>query len=133
MAERLTGIFKIEGWDESAFSEEEDGRKLTQASVKQSFSGDIEGEGSVEWLMCYRPDETAEFVGLQRIEGRLGDRSGSFVLLQSAGTFDGTEARGRLAVVPGSGTGDLRGLRGEGEFSAPRGGEASITLDYELE
>jgi Protein of unknown function (DUF3224) len=132
MAERLTGIFKIEGWDESAFSEEEDGRKLTQASVKQSFSGDIEGEGSVEWLMCYRPDETAEFVGLQRIDGRLGGRTGSFVLLQTDGSFDGTEAKGQLSVVPGSGTGELSGLRGQGQFSAPRASEASMTLDCEF-
>jgi hypothetical protein len=133
MAERLTGIFKIEGWDESAFSEEEDGRKLTQASVKQSFSGDIEGEGSVEWLMCYRPDETAEFVGLQRIDGRLGGRTGSFVLLQTDGSFDGTEAKGQLSVVPGSGTGELSGLRGQGQFSAPRASEASMTLDCDFE
>ena len=133
MAERLTGIFKIEGWDESAYSEQEDGRKLTQASVKQSFSGDIEGEGSVEWLMCYRPDETAEFVGLQRIDGRLGGRSGSFVLLQTDGSFDGTEAKGQLSVVPGSGTGELSGLRGQGQFSAPRASEASMTLDCDFE
>ena len=133
MAERLTGIFKIEGWDESAYSEEDDGRKLTQASVKQSFSGDIEGEGSVEWLMCYRPDQTAEFVGLQRIDGRLGGRSGSFVLLQTDGSFDGTEAKGQLSVVPGSGTGELSGLRGQGQFSAPRASEASMTLDCDFE
>jgi hypothetical protein len=133
MAAHATGTFKIEGWDEATRSEQEEGGKLTQASVRQSFSGDIEGEGSVEWLMCYRPDETAEFVGLQRIEGRLGDRSGSFVLLQTDGSFDGTEARGRLAVVPGSGTGDLRGLRGQGEFSAPHGSQASMTLDYDFE
>lgn len=133
MAERLTGIFKIEGWDESAYSEQEDGRKLTQASVKQSFSGDIEGEGSVEWLMCYRPDQTAEFVGLQRIDGRLGGRSGSFVLLQTDGSFDGTEAKGQLSVVPGSGTGELSGLRGQGQFSAPRTSEASMTLDCDFE
>jgi Protein of unknown function (DUF3224) len=133
MAERLTGIFKIDGWDESAYSEEQDGRKLTQASVKQSFSGDIEGEGSVEWLMCYRPDQTAEFVGLQRIDGRLGGRSGSFVLLQTDGSFDGTEAKGQLSVVPGSGTGELSGLRGQGQFSAPRASEASMTLDCDFE
>jgi Protein of unknown function (DUF3224) len=133
MAERLTGIFKIDGWDESAYSEEQDGRKLTQASVKQSFSGDIEGEGSVEWLMCYRPDQTAEFVGLQRIDGLLGGRSGSFVLLQTDGSFDGTEAKGQLSVVPGSGTGELSGLRGQGRFSAPRASEASMTLDCDFE
>jgi hypothetical protein len=35
--------------------------------------------------------------------------------------------------VPGSGTGDLRGLRGEGEFSAPQGSEAAVTLNYDFE
>ena len=102
------------------------------ASVTQKFSGDIEGDGSVEWLMCYRPDQTADFVGLQQVSGRLGDRSGSFVL-QTIGSFDGTEAKGEWSVVRGSGTGDLRGLRGTGEFSAPHGPEASLTLDYEFD
>jgi hypothetical protein len=130
MTTRATGTFKIEGWDEQTYSESNDGAKLTRASVKQAFSGDIEGEGDVEWLMCYRPDQTADFVGLQRIVGALAGRSGSFVALQSGGTFDGKEARGELSVVPGSGTGELRGLRGTGEFSAPMGSTASITLDY---
>ena len=133
MTERVTSTFKIEGWDESPYSENEDGGKLSRASVRQSISGDIEGEGSVEWLMCYRPDKTAEFVGLQRIDGRLAGRSGSFALLQTDGSFDGTVARGRLSVVPGSGTGELRGLRGQGEFSAPHGSEASVTLDLDFE
>jgi hypothetical protein len=132
MSTRATATFKIEGWDEKPYAEIEGGRKLTQASVKQAFAGDVEGEGDVEWLMCYRPDETADFVGLLRIVGQIGDRSGSFVLTQVEGTFDGKEARGQLSVVPGSGTGDLTGLRGTGEFSAPHGGEATITLDYEV-
>ena len=66
MSRRATGTFKIEAWDEHAYSESNDGAKLTRAAVKQAFSGDIEGEGAVEWLMCYRPDQTADFVGLQR-------------------------------------------------------------------
>jgi hypothetical protein len=133
MTRRATGTFKIEGWDEKTYDETEDGGKLTRASVKQVFSGDIEGDGAVEWLMCYRPDQTAEFVGLQRIIGQIGDRAGSFVLLQTAGTFDGEQATGELSVVPGSGTGDLRGLHGKGQFSAPLGSTASITLDYDYE
>jgi hypothetical protein len=133
MTTRATGKFKVAGWDERTYAEIGSGRKLTQASVKQAFSGDIAGDGSVEWLMCYRPDETAEFVGLQRIDGRIGERSGSFVLLQTAGVFDGKEARGELSVVPGSGTGELRGLRGEGEFSAPLHSDADFRLDYDFD
>ena len=81
--------------------------------------------------MCYRPDDTADFVGLQRVDGRLGERSGSFVM-RTAGTFDGKEARGELTVVPGSGTGELGDLNGSGEFRAPLGSAASVTLDYEV-
>jgi hypothetical protein len=133
MATRATSTFRIEDWDEKPYIDGEAGRKLTQASVKQSFSGEIEGEGSVEWLLCYRPDATADFVGLLRIVGRIGDRAGSFVLAQTDGTFDGKVASGELSVVRGSGTGDLQGLRGTGAFSAPHGGESSMTLDYDFE
>ena len=132
MTAHATGTCKIESWDEETYLEIGDGRKLTQASVTQAFSGDIEGDGAVEWLMCYRPDETADFVGLQRVSGQVGDRSGTFVL-QMAGTFDGKEAKAEWSVVPGSGTADLDGLSGKGEFSAPLGGEPSITLDYDVE
>jgi hypothetical protein len=132
MTAHATGTFKIESWDENTYAEMGDGRKLTQASVTQAFSGDIDGDGAVEWLMCYRPDETADFVGLQRVSGKVGDRSGAFVL-QMAGTFDGKVAKADWSVVPGSGTADLDGLRGKGEFSAPLGGEPSITLDYDVE
>ncbi|MHB8531371.1 MAG: DUF3224 domain-containing protein [Solirubrobacteraceae bacterium] len=133
MTARATGTFAIEGWDETTYMDTEEGGKLTKASVKQAFSGDIEGEGSVEWLMCYGADETAHFVGLQRIVGRIGERSGTVALLQTHGTFDGKEAKGELSVVPGSGTGELRGLRGTGAFGALHGAVASMTLDYEID
>jgi hypothetical protein len=131
MATVARSTFKMEGWDENPYAKIESGGKLTQASVKAAFSGNIEGEGAVEWLMCYRPDETAQFVGLQRIIGRIGDRSGSFVLINTAGTFDGKAAKGKLSVVPGSGAGDLSGLRGHGAFTAPVGGQPSIELHYD--
>ena len=74
----------------------------------------------------------ANFVGLERIVGRLGDRSGSFVL-QHSGTFEGGTAKATWFVVPGSGTGDLRGLRGEGGFASGHANSYLITLDYDFE
>jgi hypothetical protein len=83
--------------------------------------------------MGYDQAGSAVFVGLERIVGRIGDKTGSFVV-QHVGTFDGESAKGKLLVVPGSGTGDLRGLQGEGSFEAGLGsdGRRSITLDYDL-
>jgi hypothetical protein len=80
------GSFEIQAWEQTYQQLAGDG-KLTSASVKQAFSGDIEGSGSVEWLMCYRDEGQARFVGLQHFEGRLGDHSGTFVM-EAVGTFD---------------------------------------------
>jgi hypothetical protein len=131
MTKHADGSFKVEDWQEEDYDSLGEGRRLTRASVKQAISGDIEGRGSVEWLMCYRPDKTADFVGLQHVDGRLGDRSGSFVL-RTSGSFDGEVAKGELTVVPGSGTGELDGIGGRGEFRAPLGSEAYVSLDYDL-
>jgi hypothetical protein len=132
MATEASGGFKVDSWDEEAYDELDDGVKLTRASVKQTFTGDLDGTGTTEWLMCGRADGTANFVGLVSVSGRLGDRDGSFVL-ENRGTFDGQVAAGPWSVVPGSGTGALAGLRGDGSFSAPFGSEATLTLAYDFE
>jgi Protein of unknown function (DUF3224) len=131
MTTSASATFTIDGWDEAPYEELADGRKLTRASVKQTFSGDITGAGAVEWLMAYRPDATADYVGLQRITGTLGGKSGTFVL-STAGTFDGAVAAGTWTVLVGSGTDGLTGLTGTGTFSAPSGGEPTVCLDYDL-
>jgi hypothetical protein len=130
MSEHASATFEVESWDEGTTVEAEAGR-ISSAKVEQRLSGEIQGEGLAQWLMCYRADETADFVGLQRIEGRLGGRDGGFVMT-SNGTFDGKVAAGEMRVVEGSGTGELAGISGGGRFSAPLGSEATVELDYEL-
>jgi hypothetical protein len=78
------GSFEVKNWDEQPILKENGGPKATRATVARSFDGDIAGEGTVEWLMGYRQDGTATFVGLERFVGRLGALSGS-VLLQHTG------------------------------------------------
>jgi hypothetical protein len=78
------------------------------------------------------PLAEASFVGIERVTGRIAERRGSF-LLQDAGTLEGNLVQGDWFVIPGSGTGEPAGLRGEGGFAAELGQHASITLDYWLE
>jgi hypothetical protein len=118
-------------WNEETFKELDGDAKLTRASVTGSLSGDIVGSSETEWLMVYGRDGDARYVGLQRSEGSLGGKEGSFVV-ESNGDFDGGEAKGTWVVVAGSGTGDLAELAGEGTFTAPLGEKAAITLDYTL-
>ena len=133
MSTHATGTFEGKSWDEKPYHEIDGGPKLTRASVTNAYRGDVEGDGTLEYLMIYRDAGTADFLGLERVVGRIGDRSGSFVLQQS-GTYEAGTAKGTWFVVPGSGTGDLRGLRGEGGYVAHQGQQtAPFTLDYDLE
>jgi len=123
--------FTIKSWDEKPYSEGEDRPKLTRAAVAKTFAGDISGDGHVEYLMMYRSDGSATFVGLERIVGQVAGKTGSFVL-QRTGVFENGMAKESYFVVPGSGTGDLRGLRGEGTSAVGHGIEHPLTLNYEL-
>jgi len=124
--------FAIKNWDEKPYGEAPGLPKLTRATVTKTFTGDITGDGHVEYLMMYRADGTATFVGLERITGRLAGRDGSFVL-QRTGVFENGLAKESYSVVPGSGTGQLEGLRGEGKSAVGHGSEHPFTLDYEFE
>jgi hypothetical protein len=117
---------------EDTLREFEGGARLTRAMGTQRFAGGIEGKGSVEWLMCYTPDGSATFVGLQTITGAIGDRTGSIVV-QATGRHEGGQSRGSWTVVRGAGTGGLSGLSGEGSFHAPGGRDGSCQLEYQLD
>ena len=123
--------FAIKSWDEKPYNEGQNEPKLTRASVTKTYTGDIEGNAQVEYLMMYRPDGSATFVGLERVVGRIGDKTGSFVL-QRTGVFEGGQAKESYSIIGGSGTGDLQGLVGDGSSSVGHGMEHPFTLSYEL-
>ena len=132
MSTRASATMDLKRWDEEAYSEIDGGPKLVRVSAAKTFHGDIEGEGTLAYLMIYHDAERASFTGWERVVGRIGGRSGSFVLRHD-GVFEGGAAKTPLTVEPGSGTGDLRGLRGEGSFIWPHGQPGALTLDYSFE
>ena len=131
MKKSANARFAIKNWDEKPYSEGQDLPKLTRASVTKTFSGDIEGEGQVEYLMMYRSDGSATFVGLERVVGRIGAKTGTFVL-QRIGVFESGQAKESYSVIPGSATGELQGLLGDGSTAVGHGMEHPFTLSYEL-
>ena len=130
MGRRATATFEITQWDETPYDEPADGPKLARATVRKRFQGDVEGESSAELLMCQAGDGSAGYVASERVVGRVGDHSASFVI-QHGATRGGQGTTFGL-VVPGSGTGALRGLRGETAFQHDEQG-AIFTIDYEID
>lgn len=120
-------------WQPTPYEQPGDGPDLVRIDVEESFEGDISGSGTATFLQALRADGSASFCALERVVGSLGGRQGSFVL-QDSGILDSSGAvSGTWAVVPGSGTGELAGLRGDGGFAAAVGEHAQATLDYWFE
>lgn len=130
MSTKAQATATVASWDEDAYDEAEGLPKLSKASIKYTYEGDITGEGASELAMAYVGEE-AEYVGLERVTGAVGGRKGTFVT-SATGAFKGGVAAHTWKVVEGSGTGELEGLRGSGTFEAPMGSQASLTFDYEL-
>ncbi len=124
-------VFEVKSWDEEAAQDIAEGIKIVRAKVSQSYRGRIEGEGRVEYLMYYKGDGTAIFLGYERIIGSVDGRQGS-VLLQHQGIFEGGAAISQWTVVGGSATDDLQGLSGTGSFNAGHK-QARVTLDIAFE
>jgi hypothetical protein len=131
MTEHVEGAFEVTSWSEEPAEGLDGTAKVTRATFGQRFSGGIEADTVADVVMTYREDGTADYLGFQRVLGELDGRKGSFVL-QSIGAFDGQVARADVTVVPGSGTGDLAGLRGTGWSEVPMGTSGTYTLDYDL-
>jgi hypothetical protein len=71
------------------------------------------------------------FVGLERVTGRIGGKSGSFVL-QRTGVFEDGRAKEAYTVIRGSGTGELHGISGDGHTDVGHGMEHPFGMEYEL-
>jgi hypothetical protein len=117
---------------ETAYDEPADGSSLFRATVQRRFQGDLTGESVAEVLICRSAPDGIGYVATDRFTGRLGDRSGGFVF-QHGGPIERGVLRSFGYVVPGSGTGDLRGLRGDATIAVTPAAEHTLTIDYDFE
>jgi hypothetical protein len=118
--------FQVVSWSESAYADiDGEGttvgdmyypkRGLSKAEVSKSYSGDIQGTGTLVYLIAYKAD-AAPVLGLERFTGSIGGHEGSCVF-RHVGSQDAGSVSVRLEVVPGMGTGGLEGLVGEAELA----------------
>lgn len=123
---KATSRFTVTAWSEKPFVDIDGegttmgdnyypNRGLTRAEVTYTYTGDIEGAGSLVYLIAYK-NGAAPVIGFERFEGSVGGHDGTCVI-KHLGTQDAGSVTGHLEVVPGMGTGGLAGLRGEAELT----------------
>lgn len=126
MSEKVNARIEIKSWDEEAFDEGDGVAKLTKASVTKEYSGDITGRSVTESVMAYEPSGAATFLGIERITGTVGARTGTLVISHT-GTYADGIAKAALAVL--SGTDGLTDATGTGEFIADPKPSLTLSLD----
>jgi hypothetical protein len=130
MTLHATSAFTITGWEPTAI-DDRDGVTLTRTKVTKTFTGDLEGTSVAELLMAGAPNDSAAYVGFERIEGNLNGRAGSFMLHHNA-----TSARGEQSaswtIMANSGTGELQGISGAAQIVIDADGGHTLVLDYDL-
>ncbi len=108
------GPFEVEISPEEA--DESDGTTVGRMSLLKVFHGDLEGASRGTMLTATTSvDGSAGYVAIERVDGELDGRSGTF-LLQHSGVMSGGEQSLTVLVVPDSGTGELEGIAGEMEI-----------------
>ena len=108
---KAKGTFEVKIGSLAPYNTSEDA-KLARMSIDKQFRGDLVGSSQGEMLSAGTANKgSAGYVAIERVTGKLNDRSGSFVLQHNA-----TMTRGapylNIVVVPDSGTEELAGLRG---------------------
>ncbi|MCB0128803.1 MAG: DUF3224 domain-containing protein [Caldilineaceae bacterium] len=136
MTTTANATFAVQGWDEKTWEgvpqQEAPDPKVTYAVVTYTYTGDLEGESEMRSFMSYNKGHDTHFVGIERFVGKLHGSEGTFVL-QHTGRANGMNVQAEYFVVPGSGTGDLTGLRGEGHSELSGHAEHyPFALSYEL-
>ena len=86
---------------------------VARMAIAKVFNGDMNGTGNGQ-MLAYRSSisGSAGYVAMEKVQGRLNGRNGSFIL-QHNGTMNRGESRLSIRIVPDSGTDELSGIAGE--------------------
>jgi len=108
-----------------------EGVTLGRMTLSKKFDGDFTGTGQGEMLSALTPVKgSAGYVAIERVDGTLHGRKGSFALQHTGTMHEGAQSLS-ITIVPASGTGELKGIQGVFKLTIT-GGKHLYELDYTL-
>jgi hypothetical protein len=131
MKEQARGTFEVKVTSLPA-DEKVAGLVVGRNGIAKQFTGDFEGTSKGEMMSTGTAVEgSAGYVAIERVEGALKGRTGSFVLLHQGTMKRGGDFKLTVVVVPDSGTGQLTDLAGTMTIII-EGGKHRYEFDYTL-
>ena len=123
------GRASTRSWEEESTWEGEAGEKRTRTECVRAYEGEAEGTSHITYVLHYAGEGHAYFAGIERFEGRLGDRTGT-MLVQLSGVFRGGQVQERGMIV--AGTGALEGIVGETWMETGVASSYQVTIRSQL-
>ena len=104
---------------------------LSRFSINKEMHGDLEATTEGEMVSGGDPKQgVAGYVAIEVVTGTLQGKHGSFAVQQLA-TMDASGSKLTIVVVPGSGTGELKGITGTLAIDIAKG-RHSYDLEYSI-
>lgn len=126
-----TGSFDVKTAPQKADNPQAEAAGLGRMSLDKQFHGDLEATSQGEMLSVLDKEKgSGGYVALERVNGKLQGRTGTFVLQHNATMTRGTPQM-NIIVVPDSGTGELSGLTGSMTIRI-EAGKHFYDFDYSL-
>jgi len=121
MTIEASGTFEVKMNVQKADNPEAESAKLGRMSLDKQFHGELEATSTGEMLSVgTEVAGSAGYVAMERVQGTLRGRTGSFAL-QHSGTMTRGEPQLSVTVVPDSGTGQLVGIAGKMDIKIVEG------------
>jgi hypothetical protein len=100
------------------------------AVMEKRYEGEISGRSATLFTSAFAGAGT--YVAMESFAGSLNGVAGSFNFAHSATTSGSDRTHEFFLIVPGSGTGELAGIRGDGGMTVDADGTHRVWLNYEL-
>ncbi|WP_406830842.1 DUF3224 domain-containing protein [Pedococcus sp. KACC 23699] len=103
------------------------------AVMLKQYTGGVSGRSTTIFTAAYDQARGAgTYVAMESFDGALDGAAGTFNFVHSATTEGGGRTHEHFAVVPGSGTAELAGIRGGGGLAVEDDGTHRVWFDYQL-
>jgi hypothetical protein len=132
ITEHAGGPFDVKITPQKPDNKEAEASGLSRMSGDKQYHGDLEATGHVEMLATSATaPRSGAYVALERVTGKLKEKSGSFTLCHTGIMNRGTPEL-TILVVPDSGTEELTGLSGTMKINIAADGKHSYQMEYTL-
>lgn len=128
--QKITGSFEVK-LAPLGESDQRDGATLGSMSIDKTYSGPLQATAKGQMLTAMTQVKgSAAYVAIEHVSGSLNGKEGSFTLQHHAWMAGGSQHL-EISVVPDSGTGALKGLRGKMNIRIEEG-QHFYDLEYSL-